>query len=272
MLSEGESSDSEAVRKTLYYSDPQTPTPSDPRTLNTLPPAEILPNVSINASAYDIDSPMHSPSHVEVPPPTTSVASEPDTASQPVSAALQRLHNYIDSQLINLVGAAVEQAVGASYNQLADTINEEILSIKNQVLQPTRDEDDPMQHDPPNDNSADVEDNENHQCDRQNRHKVAGTTQDDDDSMQHDPSNDNSADGDVEDNRDHQCDRQNRHKVAGTKGKNDLHKRQQTAGNDNDEEDEDDDGANHVRRRKAPTVLAVRSYPFRSHMNLLTQT
>ena len=218
MLSEDESSDSEQVRAVLHYSGPQIPTPSDPRMLSTLPPAQILPNVSIDVSTYDIDSPMQPPSHVEVPPTTTSVASEPNTVNQPASA-LQRLHSYIDSQLIDLVGAAVEQAVGARYNQLADTINEEILTIKNQVLQPTQptqDEDDPMQRDLPNDGDDESEEN----------------------------------------NGSHRRDRQNRHKAADTRGKN---KRQQAA--DDDEEDEDDGGANQVRRRKAPTVLAVRNYP-----------
>ena len=71
---------------------------------------------------------------------TTSVASQPNAVNQPASVALQRLHNYINSQLTNLVEAAVDQAVGARYNQLADTINSEILSIRNQVLQQGEDD------------------------------------------------------------------------------------------------------------------------------------
>jgi hypothetical protein len=58
---------------------------------------------------------------------------------------------------------AVEKAVGASYNELADSINKEIGSIKNQVFQPTQDEDDPMSpRDQQNDNPADDDESEEH--------------------------------------------------------------------------------------------------------------
>lgn len=130
---------------------------------------------------HDVDSPMSAPSH------TTSVASEPNTVNQLASAALQRLHGYIDSQLANLVGAAVEQALGSRYNQLADTINEEIESIKNHVL---RDEDHPMDHD---------EFEENHHQNRQNRKKAADTKgknkriADDDDVDEEDEEDENAA-------------------------------------------------------------------------------
>ena len=177
MLSEDESSDSETVRNTLHYSGqeysgPQTP---DPRMLN--PPAEIPSNIPTDTLIHDIDSPMRPPSNVEVPPMTTSVASQPNTDNQPASAALQRLHNYIDSQLINLVGVAVEQEVGTRCNQLADTIQKEIASIRDRVFRDPRDEDDPMQpKDQHNDNSADGDDeseenNKNHRPDRQNWRK-----------------------------------------------------------------------------------------------------
>ena len=215
------------------------------------PPAEIPSNVPTDTLTHDIDSPMHPPSDAEVPPMTTSVASQPNTEvppmttsvasqpntevppmttsvasqpnadNQPASAALQRLHNYIDSQLINLVGVAVEQEVGTRCNQLADTIYKEIASIKDRVFRDSQDEDDPMPlRDQPNDNSADGDDEYE------------------------------------ENNRNHRPDRQNRRK--------NNHKRQQTANDDNEDEDEDEDendsGANNGRRRKAPIVLTVHNY------------
>ena len=83
---------------------------------------------------------MCSPSYGEAPLPTSSVESQPNTAS----ATLQGIHNYIESQLINLVGVAVEQAVGTSYNKLADSIRKKIESIRKQNFQSTQEEDDPM--------------------------------------------------------------------------------------------------------------------------------
>ena len=103
MPSGDESSDSETVQMALQYSGPQI---SGPGILSPRHPAEIVPNAPID----DIDTSMRSPSCVETPLPTSSVESQPNTAS----AALQTIHNYIDSQLINLVGVAVEKAVGAS--------------------------------------------------------------------------------------------------------------------------------------------------------------
>ena len=152
MPSEDESSDSETVRMTLQYSGPQIPGPG---ILSCQHPAEIAPNAPID----DIDTPMHPPPDDETPLLMSSVESQPNTAS----GALQQIHDYIDSQLINLVGVAVEKAVGTSYNELADSINKEIGSIKNQVFQPTRDEDDPMSpQDQQNDNPADDDESEEH--------------------------------------------------------------------------------------------------------------
>src|SRR5271168_3207543 len=139
--------DSETVRKALLQS--SGPETADAGILNPRP-NEIAPNAPIG----DIDTSMHSPSAGEAPLPTSSVESQPNTAS----AALQRIHDYIDSQLTDLVGMAVERAVGASYNKLADSINKEIVSIRNQVFQSTPDEDDPMSRDQPNDNPADGDD------------------------------------------------------------------------------------------------------------------
>lgn len=220
MSSEDDSSDSEAVRRTLHYSSPQTTTPSDPS-------ADIPPNVPIGTFTHETpghDSSMQTLSHVEAPPSTTSVASQPNTVNQQASAPLQRLHNYIDE--------AVEQAVGARYNQLADTINNEIVSIKNQVLQPTQDEDDPMSPDQPNDNPADGDDEAE------------------------------------EESRDHQRNLRNRQQAAGTKDKRNRRNRQQKS---DDSEDESDSEANNNRRRKAPIVLKVHFF-LTSHINLLTQT
>lgn len=153
MLSEDDFSDSETVRKALHCSDPEIPDPGMPSS-----PAEIPSNVLIDTSTRDIDSLMHPPSDAEAPPTTappttTSVASQPDTVNQ-----LQRLHNYIDSRLLNLVGVAVEQAVGARCDELADTLNKEIVSIRNRVLQPAQDEDDRMPEDQPNGDPADGDD------------------------------------------------------------------------------------------------------------------
>jgi hypothetical protein len=106
---------------------------------------------------------MHSPSAGEAPLPTSS---QPDTAT----AALQRIQDYIDSQLTDLVGMAVERAVGASYNKLADSVNKEIVSIRNQVFHSPQDEDDPMSQVHQNDNPADGDDeSEDHRQPRQHR-------------------------------------------------------------------------------------------------------
>ena len=66
----------------------------------------------------------------------------------------------------------MEQAVSARCNQLADNINKEIGSIRNQVLQPTQDEDDPMlQQEQPNGNSIDADDeSEDHLSYKTRRH------------------------------------------------------------------------------------------------------
>jgi len=166
MHSEDESSDSETVRKTLEYSATLIPPPID---LQVSPQHPAGLNDPTGTLTNDIDSSMHPPS-----PTTPSVASQPNTANQPASLALQRLHNYIDSQLTNLVGVAVEQAIGARYNQLADSINGEIASIKNQVL---RDEDDPMQQkDQAHDGDDESEENNrNHRRDRRKRGQASNT-------------------------------------------------------------------------------------------------
>jgi hypothetical protein len=73
---------------------------------------------------------MCSPSDGKAPLQMSSVESQPNTAS----AALQGIYNYIDAQLLNLVKVAVEKAVDASYNKLADSISEDIGSIRNQIF------------------------------------------------------------------------------------------------------------------------------------------
>ena len=95
MPSGDESSDSETVQMTLQNSGPQI---SGPGILSPWCPAEIAPNAPIN----DIDMSMCSPSYGEAPLLTSSIESQPNSAS----AALQGIHNYIDSQLIDLVGVS----------------------------------------------------------------------------------------------------------------------------------------------------------------------
>lgn len=111
---------------------------------------------------------MHPPSAGETSFPTSSVGSQPNAAS----AALQRIHGYIDSQLTDLVEAAVDSAVNASYNKLADLISTEIISIRKQAFQCSRDEDDSMSPpDQQHSNCADGDDEseENHRQHQQNR-------------------------------------------------------------------------------------------------------
>jgi hypothetical protein len=188
------STDSETVQRTL---DPQIPTLSDFTPLHT---AEVPTNLPMT---YDMDAAMHATSHDEdttttsvasqrntanqpdpsmhahfhagAPTTKTPVASQPNTANQSASAsaALQQIHNYIDSQLTHLVGVAVEQAIGTRYNELADSINEEISSIKNQVLQ---DEDDPMsRQDQPHDADGDDESEVDNQLKRDRRNRRPNT-------------------------------------------------------------------------------------------------
>jgi hypothetical protein len=133
MLLENESSDSETVQMTLQYSGPQIP---GPKILSPQHPDEIAPNAPID----DIDTLMHFSFYGEAPLLTSSVESQPNTAS----AALQGIYNYIDAQLLNLVGLVVEKVVDASYNKLADSISEDIGSIRNQIFQSTQDKDDLM--------------------------------------------------------------------------------------------------------------------------------
>ena len=81
--------------------------------LNSLHPAEIPPNSTFTYEipSHGTDLSVHAPSNVEAPLMTTSVASQPNTVNQPPSA-LQQIHNYINTQLTNLVEVAVEQVVG----------------------------------------------------------------------------------------------------------------------------------------------------------------
>ena len=230
------STDSETVQKTLQYSDPQIPTPSDLLPADSTETPINLPftnNLSTHAPSHDEDTPMtsvasqpdtasqpdssmHSPSHAGAPTMKTPVASQPNAVNQSASTALQQLHNYIDSQLTHLVGVAVEQAIGTRCSQLAHSINEEILSIKNQVLQ---DEDYPMsRHDQPHDADGD---DESEVVGRQNR-------------------------------------RQN------TKFRNRHHNQEQTT-SDDDDDDENDKMADRGRRRKGPIVLTVHNYFQFSH-------
>ena len=166
MPSGDKSSDSETVQMTLQNSGPQI---SGPGILSPWHPAEIAPNTPIN----DIDMSIHSPYYGEAPLPTSSVESQPNTAS----AILQGIHNYIDSQLIDLVGVSVEQVVSTSYNKLADSISKEIGSIRKQIFQSTQEEDDPMSPwDQWNDNFVDGDDeseehNGNHWQNWENQHR-----------------------------------------------------------------------------------------------------
>ena len=224
MSSEDDSSDSQAVQRTLW------PQNSDPHS-SPPPPDEIPQNVPISTFT-DIDSSMQGPSHVEATPTTTSVTSQPSTPNQAASVALQRLHDYIDSQLTSLVEAAVQKAVGNRYNQLADSLNEEIVSIKNQVLQPIQDEDDPMLL---QDNSADADDESevDDRINRRGRRQAANTKA-----------------------------KRNCHNRRQTD------EEEQTV----EEEDDNDNRANNGRKRKGPFVLTVTIILLSSYLNLLTQT